>query len=228
MNDYLGHLAQRASTPVRQVMPRVGTLFEPMPGTRVPTMFERDESIEGGQEPTSPRSKEMDGRHKEHPARLNEPSVPPEFVADPRPDAHRGLQPFTTVRTLANVLPARLDTPAHQVPSPAGVVSPRIALDDSHVRAGPREPDTFQQSTETRASRDGHPEPTKRSVGIRPAVAAMDRSRAEKLPRTVRIEIGRIEIRATSSPTRPHIQRPVERPRQSLEEYLQHRSGPTR
>lgn len=228
MNDYLGHLAQRASTPMRQVMPRVGTLFEPMFGARVPTVFERDESTEGAQEQTSPRPAETDGRHQERHARLSGPSVPFEFVADPWPDAHQGLEPFTTVRTLPQVRSAALDTAARQDPSQAGVASQQVMLDASHVLEKHREPGTMQLSTETRSSRIDYQGTTPRSAGIRPAVAAMDRPRAEKLPRTVRIEIGRIEIRATSSPPRPHTQRPTERPRQSLEEYLQHRSRPTR
>ena len=213
---------------MRQVMPRVGSLFEPMFGTRAPTVFERDEATEGVQEQASRQPTEMDSRRQERNARWNETTAPPDFVADPRPDVHQALQLFPTAQTLPPMLSAMMDATARQIPSQADGPSSLLALDASQVRDELREPGTLHLSTGKRASRDDHPGATPRSAGIRPAVAAMDRPRAEKLPRTVRIEIGRIEIRATSSPTRPHTQPPAGRPRQSLEEYLQHQGRPTR
>jgi hypothetical protein len=230
MSDYLGHLAQRAGTTTRQVMPRVGALFEPVfNGIHVLAAFARDEATEGNQEQAPPQLSVMDERLQELHSTLNAATtVQAEFEADPRTIEHQGSRPVPPARAVAQAAPGQSDSPARELPSQTRGPGLLVASHTPLVRGEAREPGTLQVAAETHASRESHPGSNRRSVGVRPAVAATGRPQAEQVARTVRIEIGRIEIRATASPTRTHTTRSAARPRQTLEEYLQQQSRPNR
>lgn len=218
MSDYLGRLAQRAAPTGRQVMPRVGSLYEPMfAGPRMPTAFARDEATEPAAEPDAPQPRAVRDRLQEPQSTLN--MARPEqsaSAADARIVAPLVPRPVLPVMALA---PSALSgTPAHE--HLAGVRN----ADRGEAPHGLAERD----ATGPHVPREHHHEANPRPASVRPVVAAADRRQPVQVPRTVRIEIGRIEIRAVTPASRPSSSRPAARPRQSLEEYLQQRNRPTR
>jgi hypothetical protein len=230
MSDYLGHVAQRASTTMPDVMPRVGALFEPVhDAIRMPTEIAVDEATESSQgqhTPWQPHS--MDDRLREVRATLSAAPVPTESAQHGRFSLQHGPQPEALIRPAAPLARSQPDisTPrlSSEAISPEVLIAPRLQL----LRDAAAGHSNAQTTSGARAPNGEPAESKSQRLMVSPASRSTARPAAPQLPRTVRIEIGRIEIRAVASPTRAQTPRPAARPKQSLEEYLQQRSSPTR
>ncbi len=174
------------------------------------------------------------------PAHVDAPVIEPSHE-EQRPDVARA-KPRSPGATLA-----QRDTSSHRAdsvlaPDPAGASFAPGSLAEAELRAHPRslqddhvdilkaDPLVPRDEASSRqdASRDLDPRPTERlaleSAGLPAPLREPAAARPAKSPRTVKIHVGRIVIRAPSPPLR--VQTPSKpAPRMSLSEYLKQRTG---
>jgi hypothetical protein len=229
MSDYLGHVAQRASTTMPDVMPRVGALFEPVhDAIRMPTEIAVDEATESSQGHTPWQPHSMDDRLREVRATLSAAPVPTESAQHGRFSLQHGPQPEALIRPAAPLARSQPDISTPRLSSEAISPDVLIAPRPPPLRDAAAGPSNAQTTNAARAPNGEPAESNSQRLMVSPMARSTAHPAAPQLPRTVRIEIGRIEIRAVASPTRAPTPRPAARPKQSLEEYLQQRSSPTR
>jgi hypothetical protein len=270
MSDYLTNLAARALAPVPTIVPRQGSLFEPVAARSGPSAVARPaddweggrgESVEVEPHPTAARSRVFPARPRppaESPVEASAPLPvtgiprPPTLPAHPR-EVSAVVSPVAQVTKIESIAAA---PPAESSAAPAP--TPRlwpVATDrpqSGHEPAeSPREEPFLkeprrglQRKVEASNAAEDRGENARQSPRpvaparepFAPTVVATSPQRPEPAtaapshqsagPPTIRITIGRVEVRAVAPPAAavatPRI---AGRPRMSLEDYLKERSG---
>jgi len=214
MTDFLGRLAQRTLWPHAEVTPDIAPVFS---SVRDPEHGEGASTSHLGQE-----MPEVDQRPSEPSSALNPhdgSATPIEGAVRPAPSVTRPVVDSTLVERVA---------PAEQRPIPAGAPDSRAASTPDFIAPVP---DAMLEPRPNQSSRAPWQNETAR---IQPSARHEAGSRFDAEPRvasherpTIKISIGRIDVRAMTSPVAPPPQRSPESRNQlrSLDSYLDERNG---
>ena len=272
MSDYLTNLAARALAPVPTIVPRQGSLFEPVAARSGPSAVGRPaddweegrgESSEVEPHPSAARSRLFPARPRPAAESPVEASAPSPVTGIPQPstwpDHSREVSALvspvarvTKNESIAAAPPA--ESPTAPAPTPAPRLWP-VATDrppPGHEPAeSPREEpplkeprhglrrkveasnvaedrgETARQSPRPVApAREPFAPTVIASSPQRPEPATAAPSHQAAGPPTIRITIGRVEVRAVApAAAAVAVPRAASRPRLSLEDYLKERSG---
>jgi hypothetical protein len=254
MSDYLSRLVARTFGVARVVQPRVPARFEPptpfegvqplnVPTTEygpasppAPPVMKTARKREDESPPEASRAIEPEAFESEH-VRLPPPTIQERVVSAARPDqeSHREedveenpdlphdtrLVSKVVMRPSDRTVSADHTTPARQVHT---VRSSKTAL-KTVAAAEARAPDVESpMESARRTERSTHTTSVSTATPQRPAVLARPLRNDQAAP-TIKVHIGRIEVRAVTTPPpatpRPAASKPV--PSLALKDYLRHR-----
>lgn len=233
MSDYLTRLAARALGQAEVVQPRLPSLFEAVPPAGLDEHVVRDAPPSDVEPHRSPHDmtahrrieeSERQGDESEHRARVASRARPAvdDLPRSPVEAAARAVDSApATARARDDAAPAARGRQAPKYDAERDVEHPQSA-------PGPREreqADARQQAAPARKRQDAarerrEPEVAPRMAGSRPAVVVERPARGDAP--SVRVTIGRVEVRAIAPPPpRPALARPRSPvPRLSLDEYV--------
>lgn len=257
MGDFLKNLASRSLNLVPVVQPRLASRFEPLPftgGFAFSASFEIAESERSDDDQTAaaqtrvqaPTARVIEARQTAFAAQL--PGMLPEEKESAAGEATHLPPPERSSRQLSASAPAqpvKIASPTAHVPQPTAVstagpasaaadIADRPQVNDAGVR------DAFKNESEpalesrirrvlaeqlkTRAEQ----EPTRGfSFSESPLASEVARREMPEQAPIIRVTIGRIDVRAITSPAPQESRRAAPRPapQLSLEDYLRQRSG---
>ena len=245
MSDYLKNLVERTLDPSRVVQPRLASRFEPQAGTHG-TFAAFDVETDDEASPAAPSveartetrrthvTTQADGAPRaqsEHlPAPVDErrPDFSPR-APRPAPMSERAPGPPLTSQTFVN----------KETPGPAGVTveaGKGAAREETsrQVSDAAREPRPPAESVMTQTPRvaprvvEPRLSPVLRVSEVQPPIAPDDARLDEEAP-TIRVTIGRVDVRAVAAPAKEARRAPEPpRPALTLEDYLRRRGGGSR
>ncbi len=241
MSDYLKNLVERTLHPSRVVQPRLASRFEPQ-GTFAAFDLETEE---GETDPDAPavearaESRRAEARPRAESAprtRAEHFEAPP--VLERRPDARPHEQPPAPTNERAPLPPttakAFVEKEAPR-PTVTGVEAGKEpAREETSIKV-------FDDGRESRPSPESGTTPKPRVVEPRlspmpkvfeaqsPHVPAADGAGRDEAAPTIRVTIGRVDVRAVAAPAKEARRAPEpQRPALTLEDYLRRRGGGSR
>lgn len=211
MSDYLSNLLARSFNQTEMLQPRLASLFESL-STAGETITESSLELES-------QSREL-----QLPQTEPSPSVPTLATSSPPQSVRPDLPPIPTQVVAEDVLVSQISIEQQPTPEPT---NPQIAI---YQVTGSLESRPFADSQSLplatqRQSLDSTPPviPTQLVPLSAPATTAIPSIKPE--PPTIRVTIGRIDVRAIASPTPPRQAPKPNIPKLSLEDYLKSRNG---
>jgi hypothetical protein len=248
MSDFLGNLVTRSLAPAAQISPRLPSLFEPPQASGIQAgvaPWQEGESSEGEQDgarpaaapPAAPR---LRGRPQSAVSVPRDGSLPDDVTAPP-PYRGRQIPPAAplSVETVAAELapePSSLPGPVQSLSEPradrGGAAEPAKPVPVEPAMPGretlpPETPPPAAQALPTREGATIVARPRTRLAQPAEPVPAEGKQPVSgpESPPTIRVTIGRVEVRAVMPPAPEPAPPPRHAPRLSLDDYLKQRSG---
>lgn len=241
MSDYLKNLVERTLDPSRVVQPRLASRFEPQgtfaafdldtgEGETEPAEPAVEARAEARRAEATPRAESAPRTRAEHFAAPSVPERRPDALPHeqrPAPASERAPNPPTTAMTFAE-----REAPRPTVTSVEAGKSPARAEASIKVSDAVRESRPAPESGTAQKPRVVEPRLSplpKVFEGQSPHVPAADDAGREEAAPTIRVTIGRVDVRAVAAPAREARRAPEpQRPSLTLEDYLRRRGGGSR